>query len=512
MVARIISLRWIVLSLVGAVLSLNITACGPKNIPVRTEISFIGVNQQPMSAALILPTSDKKAPKQYDVSCFGKLLISTVEELEQGALQACSQNFETVDLVYDKNDAIGQYDILVEISDPELNIEGECGGARAATCAFGLMGAALSKQSVNVKATIHTTIADRNGQTLLRKDYTATTSEAFGTLAGSEPHIGKAVGEALADVLHAMSRNLAASTKVRTYAQTVTLKPPVERTPRITRSDMREWHKARSGRYEDAYALVVGISRYKYANQGDLTNLIYADDDARAVAETLSELGWSESRIKLLINEQATKRNVEIAIESWLTKAGEEDLILLFWSGHGFPDPEIPEKVYFATYDTNPFVPPTGYRMDKVRAALEEHKARNVILLADTCHAGKLITRGGEKSISIVPQIEKMRREQSVPKGWIFMVGADSDRLAIENSSWTNGAFTHCLVEALSGKADGFESVGPRDGTVTMRELRAYLDSVMPDETQRVLGVAKRPVITTSTGDPNIWNLSLERK
>jgi hypothetical protein len=105
-----------------------------------------------------------------------------------------------------------------------------------------------------------------------------------------------------------------------------------------------------------------------------------------------------------------------------------------------------------------------------------------------------------------------MRREQSVPTGWIFMVGADSDRLAIENSSWTNGAFTHCLVEALSGKADGFESVGPRDGTVTMRELRAYLDSVMPDETQRVLGVAKRPVITTSTGDPNIWNLSLERK
>ena len=266
------------------------------------------------------------------------------------------------------------------------------------------------------------------------------------------------------------------------------------------------------GSFHDAYAVVVGISKYKYSGQGGLTNLIYADDDAREMARMLKMLGWPDSRIKLLINEQATKRDIEIALEAWLSKAGKDDLIVLFWSGHGFPDPEVPERVYFACYDTNTYIPPTGYRMDKVRIALEEREARNVVVFADTCHAGKLITRGGEKGISIVPHIEKMRRERNIPAGWIFMVGADSDRLAVENSSWTNGAFTRCLVEALSGKADGFESVGPNDGTVTMRELRAYLNTTMPDQTQKVLGVAKRPVITTSTGDPNIWNLSLGRR
>jgi hypothetical protein len=262
---------------------------------------------------------------------------------------------------------------------------------------------------------------------------------------------------------------------------------------------------------DEVYALVIGISQYKYVNQGGLVNLSYADDDARAIAKSLKELGWSDSRIRILINEEATKRNIEIALESWLSKAREGKLIVIFWSGHGYPDPEDPEKVYFACYDTIMNIPATGYRMDRVRSILEEHRARNVIVLADTCHAGKLITRG-EKAISIVPHIEKMRREQSIPKGWIFMVGADSDRLAIENSSWTNGAFTHCLIEALSGQADGFESAGPKDGTVTMREVRAYLNSVMPDETQRILGVAKRPVITTSTGDPTIWDLSLDRR
>jgi hypothetical protein len=134
-----------------------------------------------------------------------------------------------------------------------------------------------------------------------------------------------------------------------------------------------------------------------------------------------------------------------------------------------------------------------------------------VVVFADTCHAGKLITRG-ERAISIMPKIDKMRREKKTPKGWIFMVGADTDRKAITYTSWKNGAFTYFLLGALSGKADGYMSSGADDGVVTMGELRTYMSSVMPDETQRVIGVAKRPVITTSTGDPEIWNLTLQSR
>ena len=259
------------------------------------------------------------------------------------------------------------------------------------------------------------------------------------------------------------------------------------------------------------WAVIIGISKYQYSGQNGLTNLIFADDDAKAFARVLKNLGWNESHIKLLINEDATQRSILIALESWLTKAGPNDQIILFWAGHGFPDPEDPEKVYFACYDTDILIPATGFRMDRVRSSLEERKAQNVVIFADTCHAGKLITRGG-RGLSIVPNIDKMRRERKIPKGWIFMVGAETDRQAIEHTSWSNGAFTHCLLKALRGSADGYESVGAKDGIVTMGELRAYLNSAMPDETQRVLGVAKRPVITTSTGDPDIWNLTLQAK
>ena len=263
--------------------------------------------------------------------------------------------------------------------------------------------------------------------------------------------------------------------------------------------------------YQEKWAVVVGISQYQYSGKNGLNNLVFADDDAKTFGNSLRKLNWPWSHIKLLVNEEATRRNIMIALESWLSKAGPNDEIILFWAGHGYPDPEDPEKVYFATYDTDISIPATGYRMDQVRRALEERRSKNVILLADTCHAGKLITRGyGSRGISIVPNINKMVRERKVPKGWIFMVGADTDRQAIEHTSWTNGAFTHSLLKGLNGEADGFQSAGAKDGIVTMGELKDYMKTAMPDETQKVLGVAKHPVITTSTGDPNIWNLTLQ--
>lgn len=265
---------------------------------------------------------------------------------------------------------------------------------------------------------------------------------------------------------------------------------------------------ASTRKWPNSWAVIIGVSRYQYSGSSGLTNLIFADDDAKAFARALMNLGWRKSHMNVLINEAATKRKITIALRSWLSKAGPDDQVILFWAGHGYADPEDPEKVYLATYDTDLAIPVTGYRMDEVRRALEEIGPKNIVLLADTCHAGKLITRSSNKrGISIVANV----KNQKVPKGWIFMVGADTDRQAIEHTTWTNGAFTHSLIQGLNGAADGFLSAGAKDGMVTMGELKDYMKTSMPDETQKVLGVAKHPVIATSTGDPDIWNLTLQK-
>lgn len=80
---------------------------------------------------------------------------------------------------------------------------------------------------------------------------------------------------------------------------------------------------------------------------------------------------------------------------------------------------------------------------------------------------------------------------------------------SVPNQSGTQVS-VQTLIKGLNGEADGFESAGAKDGIVTMGELKDYMKTAMPDETQKVLGVAKHPVIATSTGDPNIWNLTLQ--
>lgn len=265
-----------------------------------------------------------------------------------------------------------------------------------------------------------------------------------------------------------------------------------------------------STRLRQRWAVCVGVSQYRSSRDGGFDGLPFASQDASEFGEWLvSTGGWPRDHVTCLLDGEATERQVRIALESWLTKARAEDLIVLFWAGHGYPDPEDPEKVYFACHDTDPNIPATGFRMDRVVQILKERAARNVIVLADTCHAGKLVTRG-ERGLSVIPTVKKMQEQDGIPKGWVFMVSAEADRKAVEHSSWRNGAFTHCFLQGLGGKADGFQSAGRKDGTVTLGELRAYLTTAMPDETQKVLGVAKHPLITTSSGDPDIWNLTLQ--
>ena len=258
-----------------------------------------------------------------------------------------------------------------------------------------------------------------------------------------------------------------------------------------------------------AWTVVVGVSKYRSAGAGGLSNLSFADNDAKNFAATLQKFGWDADQIRLLVNNEATKRNIEYALETWLRRAGPDDLIVLFWSSHAWPDPEDPTRAYFACYDSKPSDPSSGWRMDRVRQILEERGARNVVVIADTCHAGKIIRAGDPKAIGVVPALEAMKEKQDIPKGWVFIASADPDRKAYEDKAWSNGALTHCLLEGLGGNADGYQSLGPKDGTVTLGELRGYVKDRMAEESLNILGARLVPLFYTTSGDPEIWNLTL---
>ncbi len=100
----------------------------------------------------------------------------------------------------------------------------------------------------------------------------------------------------------------------------------------------------------DLYALVVGVSKYR---DPKVPKLGLSDKDAKAFGDFLKSQNaiFKETRVTSLLNEKATKAEVEKYLYYTLPKAGKEDTIILFFSGHGAFDPIRPTEFLFLPYD-----------------------------------------------------------------------------------------------------------------------------------------------------------------
>lgn len=93
------------------------------------------------------------------------------------------------------------------------------------------------------------------------------------------------------------------------------------------------------------YALVLGISKFK---NKEINSILGADNDALIWGKYLEDRGY---QVVYLINEEATKENVEKAIEMIISKLNDNDTFVFFASSHGVPKNEKGE-VGIMLYDS----------------------------------------------------------------------------------------------------------------------------------------------------------------
>ena len=100
------------------------------------------------------------------------------------------------------------------------------------------------------------------------------------------------------------------------------------------------------------WGVVVGINNYQ---SPQITDLDGAAIDAWAMYHYLTSPSGAQipiSQVKLLINEQATRAQVEGAIGN--LKACPQDQVYLYFAGHGLPEPSKEENAFLLTYDSAP--------------------------------------------------------------------------------------------------------------------------------------------------------------
>ncbi len=205
------------------------------------------------------------------------------------------------------------------------------------------------------------------------------------------------------------------------------------------------------------WALITGVAAYRH-----MPALRYTDDDAyRIFAFLRSPQGGAipEEQINILIDEDATKESILESMRETFSKAGENDLVIMYFSGHGLKGSFLP-----IDYD--------GYNNkllhQEINNILEKSKAKFKLLIADACHSGSLFASKGSETESYL--VDFYRSLAKTDPGTALIMSSKSNETSLESTGLRQGVFTHFLIRGLKGEADTND-----DWQVTIEELYQYI-------------------------------------
>jgi uncharacterized caspase-like protein len=255
------------------------------------------------------------------------------------------------------------------------------------------------------------------------------------------------------------------------------------------------------------WAVIIGVSDYQDATIGDLQ---YADDDAQAVYDFFTSPqagmgGIPESNIQLLLNEDATSRNVRSALTTFLRQSTPTDVIFLYIAAHGAPDPYRPDDLYILTHDTEiADIAATAVSMEDVNEAIQDAYAYNKVLVTDACHSGGMGqgTRAMNNNQINRAFLDYMNNSSG---GFVAFTASEANQLSQEGEEYGggHGAFTHFFLEGLRGQADLPEFGGDGDQVVTLGEVMEFTR----DRVRRATRNAQVPMISPTSYD-RFWPMS----
>ncbi len=199
---------------------------------------------------------------------------------------------------------------------------------------------------------------------------------------------------------------------------------------------------------------------------------------------------------KTLINQQATRGNLINAIQTFFKPAKLGDIAILFISGHGM---NTSMGYHFVTYDADvENLAATGASW-QIFNAINDLKA-NVLLLADTCHAGA-ITGNSKWQQQSQADPNQFLRAANLHNVVVFASSSGGD-YSIEDKKWGHGAFTKALIDGLKGGAAYDE------GVVTLSFLQRYVKKTV----QKLTDNAQTPTIPKVSGSGEFFELVLAKK
>ena len=235
------------------------------------------------------------------------------------------------------------------------------------------------------------------------------------------------------------------------------------------------------------YLFVVGVNTYKNPKY----TLNYAQADASSFIEAItagSQGLFGKINTTVLKDAEATKEGINAAFEKIKAAANPQDLFIFYYAGHGVVNDK--KEFFLVPYDVTQLYGNDGALAQKgfSAAALQQMskdiKAQKQLFILDACQsAGALEVVAGARGAAEEKAIAQLARAT----GTQWLTASGSEQFASEFSQLGHGAFTYCLLEAFKGDAN------PTDKKLTVKQLDAYLQTKVPEITQKYKGTPQYP-------------------
>ncbi len=218
---------------------------------------------------------------------------------------------------------------------------------------------------------------------------------------------------------------------------------------------------------EKRYAILIASS--SYPNEPGLSTLRCPSHDVDAVDAILRSPNFGQFTETFVFKNRPNHLILE-RIETVLSDAGRDDLVLIYFSGHG----KIPSgQLFLATANTKlKAIGSTSIPVATLKSFFDASSTRKKVLILDCCFSGavgEVFARGG-----VDDHLQLMSRGQ----GTFIMTASTGIEVAVEKEGDQNGLFTKHLVQGIrSGEADKNE-----DGFVDMQELYEYVYEKVREE------------------------------
>jgi len=249
------------------------------------------------------------------------------------------------------------------------------------------------------------------------------------------------------------------------------------------------------------FALLIGVSEY----QSGFSPLPTTVKDVEAIQEVLvnPEIGeFAAENVTVLKNPQ--KPDMEEAIHDLYDNRQRDDLLLLYFSGHGLINDD--GNFYFSTSSTKKknasFLPYLAVAASYVHECMKKSKSKRKVVILDSCFSGAFsqgMTAKDGGAINI--------KQHLGGQGTAILTASTSTQYAYEEEGSEFGIYTRYLVDGIkTGAADK-----DGDGSISIDELHEYVSSkvqeVAPAMTPKIYPVEEghRIILAKSPqDDPNL--------